>query len=1240
MQTLRLARGEWVNLPDYGAGAFKRGVTVELWIKLDALDGPARLVALPGASGDDLVFVEVAGERGDLAFGVERGGSVSRLVVPGVFAVGKWMRVACAIEADGDARVFLCGAVVAEGKLPVPGEAARPGGRIAGAIACELGQVRVWGEGVVAAEQVVRWRSPSCASSSALLSELDMAPAGARIPDRKRKIHATLVGAGIAGQSSEPELFGLDAGGAQFLQGAHIRVPALTADFSGGLTLQGWIFPLTARKGARVFDLGEGQRDNIVLARDGTSDDLRFVIRHGDRGSEVVVPGGCRRMRWTHVTVTVDPASGQCSVFLNGTIVKTAKIAAPARPAGGARTDCYIGHSNWPTDEDFQGSMAELRVWTRALAADEVAANWCRRIGGDEAGLALYYRLDRFDEQGPRDSSRARLHGSAGAGLTAGDGVGLPLRPTAESRLRVGATLQTDYLAASSVPDDRALASVDSSGAPTPAQLRERNIAAVGRREGELVVAAIHELVIEPLGEEPAPTVEVVFDADVEAVLGQADAVALQRLRAGRHEFAVPDSGVLRLRLLGDLDCAVARVRLPAMPPEEAVVASTALVLHQKLQRIDGGTLTSARKGGSPTLPAGTGPDAAETVAALIRMTSAALPVPIWTREAADEPVAFGLLGDVKGGIDRVGGYVDDVKDGADDVKDGAVDLLRKGEKKVLALPGGDAAKKLVVHTLESGKKLIEAARDVAPTVAPRQLRSLLDGAEELVVATADAGRRVVEIVGKLAGKLFKIVVRGLAAALAAVVGFLERVGGQLRDLLARLAGLFKWSRFLDLAETLHDLVLSGFDRAIAVFRDVPDPTATVDGLIGALGQSFGARKLGDLAQLGPGKLPGGRELEFIVSQFESAAGGLRLPFRMPIPTVSLADLAAPDLADLSRRLAELVRPELMTTPASVGALSLESARTLAVAGLELLRDVVAAGTRAVCDGVVATLEGLRGALTGRLKLPVFTELMETFVLGGKKLTALRLGALVASIVLTLATGPLVAGVEALLRTLLGDDGGGVAKPGKPKLPQPGDLDEFLPFGGGGGNGLGKTDKALYWAIAGFEFVNVALAYVIRAEARRARGRSSEEAIADCTGFAGLVSLAIGVMERDIATRREGIAGELALHQANLQIASGALKLFQGAPDVRLAGVAGGVAGLVELVLAGVTTLEVEKQRAQGDAEACNLTSWLLRSCQFISESLAEEKLPPGRRWWFERAFSFAVAATVDELAFNAKECV
>jgi glucose/arabinose dehydrogenase/PKD repeat protein len=145
-------------------------------------------------------------------------------------------------------------------------------------------------------------------------------------------------------------------------------------DIGGPLTLEAWVKP-------RV----QGIWDN-VLVKEAPASLAYALYATGDAGaprpnaavgvSELFAPGVLPTGAWTHLAATYDGSA--IRIYVDGVLVATqGGVTAPPTTGNPLR----IGGDTIGSDEFFDGSIDEIRIYDRALTADEVGTDMNTRIG-------------------------------------------------------------------------------------------------------------------------------------------------------------------------------------------------------------------------------------------------------------------------------------------------------------------------------------------------------------------------------------------------------------------------------------------------------------------------------------------------------------------------------------------------------------------------------------------------------------------------------------------------------------------------------------------------------------------------------------------------------------------------------------------------------------------------------------------------------------------------------------------
>ncbi len=157
-----------------------------------------------------------------------------------------------------------------------------------------------------------------------------------------------------------------------------IQLPLLQAAWDYGISICAWVEFENRANFERIVDFGNGDGDSgglpIWFGREGNSDNLaleswinsdpNFNRTTGRLVARNAITNG--RIEFYCATIAGDTMS----IYVNGELVAQKR----GNPVANVdRNRNYIGRSNWcVTDPDFQGFMDEVRIYRRALSAEEI----------------------------------------------------------------------------------------------------------------------------------------------------------------------------------------------------------------------------------------------------------------------------------------------------------------------------------------------------------------------------------------------------------------------------------------------------------------------------------------------------------------------------------------------------------------------------------------------------------------------------------------------------------------------------------------------------------------------------------------------------------------------------------------------------------------------------------------------------------------------------------------------------
>lgn len=160
-----------------------------------------------------------------------------------------------------------------------------------------------------------------------------------------------------------------------------------------GMTLEIWARRDGTRKCSRIFDIGSGTSNYLMwswMNVDSTSDDNLSVyalcgisdVHTGvgfEQGVEYHIAVIARKTEEGYWTITFQKRNNSTGSLIASQQISSAGKSWKLSDLGQNR--CWLGHSQWPSDDDAAASYNEVRIWNRALSESELAENV--RLGPD-----------------------------------------------------------------------------------------------------------------------------------------------------------------------------------------------------------------------------------------------------------------------------------------------------------------------------------------------------------------------------------------------------------------------------------------------------------------------------------------------------------------------------------------------------------------------------------------------------------------------------------------------------------------------------------------------------------------------------------------------------------------------------------------------------------------------------------------------------------------------------------------
>ena len=151
-----------------------------------------------------------------------------------------------------------------------------------------------------------------------------------------------------------------------------------------GFTVQAWINPKNEKSGSYpIIDVGSRN----ILEYSTTSGFTLLGSANGGPGVTADIENG----KYSHASLVYgknDSGSAVLTLYIDGKQV----MQVPGMMTEPIKGLLRVAYAN--ASEGFKGYVDEVRIWNRALTADEIVRDYTRQLYGGETGLITYYRFN------------------------------------------------------------------------------------------------------------------------------------------------------------------------------------------------------------------------------------------------------------------------------------------------------------------------------------------------------------------------------------------------------------------------------------------------------------------------------------------------------------------------------------------------------------------------------------------------------------------------------------------------------------------------------------------------------------------------------------------------------------------------------------------------------------------------------------------------------------------------------
>jgi hypothetical protein len=157
------------------------------------------------------------------------------------------------------------------------------------------------------------------------------------------------------------------------LNGGWTQVPPGVYFDTPEFSVSVWVYPMNIGPFSRVIDFGNGERvDNLVLSLSESISLEPYLDVFPDTFSTLALRAKSFQQlklhEWQFLVVTFNETNA--CIYMNGTL--TANLIQNFSLSPKPRTNCYIGKSNWASDEMSESYLDDLKFYNKSLTQEDI----------------------------------------------------------------------------------------------------------------------------------------------------------------------------------------------------------------------------------------------------------------------------------------------------------------------------------------------------------------------------------------------------------------------------------------------------------------------------------------------------------------------------------------------------------------------------------------------------------------------------------------------------------------------------------------------------------------------------------------------------------------------------------------------------------------------------------------------------------------------------------------------------
>jgi hypothetical protein len=152
-------------------------------------------------------------------------------------------------------------------------------------------------------------------------------------------------------------------------------------------TIAAWVYAEDDGNYKHIFDNRDGNNDGVFF-RSSNTEGIQYYINGGDGALSTSTFAN----EWVFAVGTYDGATAK--LYVNGSVEGTESISTSVAVS----SDSKIGKNNYTTGNYFNGNLANVAIWNRALSSDEINSvmwkSYEALTSAESNGLQAWYSLD------------------------------------------------------------------------------------------------------------------------------------------------------------------------------------------------------------------------------------------------------------------------------------------------------------------------------------------------------------------------------------------------------------------------------------------------------------------------------------------------------------------------------------------------------------------------------------------------------------------------------------------------------------------------------------------------------------------------------------------------------------------------------------------------------------------------------------------------------------------------------